>query len=138
MAVRSDDGSVRLVVRDEGGVRSVEEWKRVLRDALRDALRTRQAHAVTVIRETLAAIDNAEAVDASAAPQVQHGVIAGGVAGLGAGEVPRKVLLAGEVSAIIEREIQERRDAAAQYESLGRHDEATALRLQVEVLVSLA
>jgi hypothetical protein len=65
-------------------VRSIEEWKSVLRAALRDALRTRQAPAVAVLRETLAAIDNAEAADSSAAPPVQHGVIAGGVPGLGA------------------------------------------------------
>lgn len=51
-------------------------------------MRERQADAVAALRETLAAIDNAEAIDASAAPPVQHGVIAGGVAGLGAGEVP--------------------------------------------------
>jgi uncharacterized protein YqeY len=118
-------------------VKSVEEWKSVLRAALREALRTRQAHAVAVIRETLAAIDNAEAADASAAPSVQHGVIAGGVAGLGAGEVPRRVLSAEAVTAIVEREIRELRDAAATYSDLGRHDEASTLRLKLDVLVSL-
>lgn len=118
-------------------MRSVEEWKSVLRAALREALRTRQTHAVTVIRETLAAIDNAEAVDTSAAPPVQHGVIAGGVAGLGAGEVPRRVLSPEAVTVIIEREIQERRDAADTYASLGRDEEASALRLQLDVLVAL-
>jgi uncharacterized protein len=118
-------------------VRSVEEWKTVLRAALRDALRTRQVQAVAVLRETLAAIDNAEAADPSAAPPVQQGVIAGGVAGLGAGEVPRRTLSAEAVTAIVEREIQERRDAVTTYAALGRHDEASTLRLQLEVLVSL-
>lgn len=118
-------------------MRSVDEWKRVLRAALREALLTRQAHAVAVIRETLAAIDNAEAAEASAAPPVQHGVIAGGVAGLGAGEVPRRMLSAEAVTAIVEREIQERRDAATAYSALGRHDEASTLRLQLDVLASL-
>ena len=118
-------------------MRSVDEWKRVLRARLREALGTRQAHAVAVIRETLAAIDNAEAAEPSAAPPVQHGVIAGGVPGLGAGEVPRRVLSAEAVIAIVEREIQERRDAAATYSALGRHDEASALRLQLDLLVSL-
>src|SRR4051794_36829634 len=33
-------------------MKSVEEWKSVLRAALRDALRPRQAYAVAVIRET--------------------------------------------------------------------------------------
>jgi uncharacterized protein YqeY len=118
-------------------MRSVEEWKSVLRAALREAMRTRQAHAVAVLRETLAAIDNAEAADPSAAPPAQHGVIAGGVAGLGAGEVPRRRLGAEAVTAIVEREIQERRDAASSYSALGRDAEASTLMLQVDVLVSL-
>lgn len=118
-------------------MRSVEEWKRVLRAALRGALHARQVHAVAVLRETLAAIDNAEAADSSAAPPVQHGAIAGGVAGLGAGEVPRRKLSPEAVTAVIEREIQERRDAATTYSALGRHDEASTLKLQIDVLVSL-
>jgi uncharacterized protein YqeY len=118
-------------------MRSVEEWRGILRAALREAVRERQAHAVAALRETLAAIDNAEAVDASAAPPVQHGAIAGGVAGLGAGEVPRRRLGADEVTAIIEREIEERRSAASAYAALGRHDEAAVLRRQVDVLVAL-
>ena len=118
-------------------MRSGDEWRDVLRAALREAVRDRQAHAAAVLRETLAAIDNAEAVDASAAPPVQHGVIAGGVAGLGAGEVPRRRLRADEVTAIIEREIQERRSAASMYAALGRDEEAAVLRRQVDILVAL-
>lgn len=118
-------------------LRSVDEWKQVLRTALREAVRLRQMPAVAVIRETLAAIDNAEAADLTAAPPVQHGVIAGGVAGLGAGEVPRRTLSAEAVLAIVEREVQERRDAATTYSALGRQDDARALRLQLDVLVSL-
>ena len=118
-------------------MKTVEEWKSDLRAALLEAARSRQAHAVAVIRETLAAIDNAEAADPSASPPVQHGVIAGGVPGLGAGEVPRRLLSAEAVAAIVAREIQERRDAAATYSTLGQHDEANRLRLQVDVLVSL-
>jgi mRNA interferase MazF len=118
-------------------VRTVEAWKTVLRGALREALLAGQAHAVAVMRETLAAIDNAEAADPSAAPPVQAGLIAGGVAGLGAGEVPRRLLSAEAVTAIVEREIQERGAAAATYLALGRHEEASKLRLQLDLLVSL-
>lgn len=118
-------------------MRTVEEWKRVLREALREALRARQTHAVTVLRETLAALDNAEAADASAAPPVQHGVFAGSAPGLGAGEVPRRVLSAEAVIALLDREIQERRDAADSYAALGRPDEASTLRHQVDVLTAL-
>ena len=67
----------------------------------------------------------------------EPGVIAGGVAGLGAGEVPRRILSAEAVTAIVEREIQEWRDAAATYAALGRHDEASTLRVQVDVLAAL-
>lgn len=118
-------------------MRSVEEWKTVLRTALKEALRARQAHAVGVLRETLSAIDNAEAVDASEAPAVQHGVIAGGVVGLGAGEVPRRELSPEAVAAIINREQQERRDAAATFSAHGRSDEAQRLQLQIGVLDAL-
>jgi uncharacterized protein YqeY len=118
-------------------VKTVEEWKTLLRVALRDAMRARAAHAVTALRETIAALDNAEAADASSAPPEQQGVIAGGVVGLGAGEVARRSLSAEVATAIVERELQERRDAAATYEALGRKDEATALRVQVDLLVAL-
>ncbi len=118
-------------------LRSVDEWKRALRAALADALRTRQTHAVAVLRETLAAIDNAEAAEPGAPAPMQAGVFAGSVAGLGAAEVPRRVLSGDDVAAIIEREITERRDAAATYEKLGRHDEAATLTLQIDVLTAL-
>lgn len=118
-------------------MRSADEWRDVLRAALRAAVRTRQAHAVAALRETLAAIDNAEAVDPSAAPPAQHGVIAGGVPGLGAGEVPRRRLSAGEATAIVEREIVERQKAASEYAALGRDQEAAVLRLQVDILTAL-
>jgi uncharacterized protein len=118
-------------------LRTVEQWKTVLREALRASLHQRQADAVAALRETLAAIDNAEAADASAAPPVQAGVIAGGVAGLGAGEVPRRRLGPEEVAAIVAREIRERREAAATYAGLGRHDEATKLKQQADLLAGL-
>jgi uncharacterized protein YqeY len=116
---------------------TVDTWKQLLRDALKAALRARQPDVVAVLRETLAAFDNAEAADLSSAPPVQDGVIAGGVAGLGAGEVQRRTLSAAEATAIVEREIEERRDAAATYTAAGRHDEATRLTQQADVLAAL-
>lgn len=108
-----------------------------LRALLRDAARRRETEAVAVLREVLAAIDSAEAADPSAAPLVEHGVIAGGVPGLGAGEVPRRVLTGSEVAAIIDREIEERRQAAATYAALGQGEAAGKLQRAVAVLVSL-
>lgn len=118
-------------------MKTVDAWKQLLRDALKAALRARQTDVVAVLRETLAAIDNAEAADISAAPPVQDGVIAGGTAGLGAGEVPRRILSADAVTVIVEREIEERRAAAATYTAVGRHDEATRLTQQADVLAAL-
>lgn len=108
-----------------------------MRAALKDALRAREPLVVAVLRQALAAIDNAEAADVGAAPPAEPGVIAGGVAGLGAGEVPRRVLTAEAVTALMEREAQELRDAASAYSAMGKHEEARAVRRQLEVLDSL-
>jgi uncharacterized protein YqeY len=118
-------------------MRTVEDWKLHLRAALREALRAKDTTSLSAIRETLAAIDNAEAADLSQAPAAQSNVIAGAADGLGAGDVARRALGPGEVTAIIEREIQERRDSAASYASLGRQSEAAVLERQADVLQSL-
>jgi uncharacterized protein YqeY len=85
----------------------------------------------------LAATDNAEAADPSAAPPAEAGPIAGAVAGLGAGEVPRRQLGTDDVALIVEREIGERCEAATTFASLGRGDDARRLGRQVEILRSL-
>ncbi|RYZ34392.1 MAG: hypothetical protein EOO71_39160 [Myxococcaceae bacterium] len=119
-------------------MKTVDEWKATLRAALKDALRTRNAPVSAVLRETLAAIDNAEAPDVSAAPEaVVGGVIAGGVEGLGKGEVSRLLLSPEAVAALIQGEIQERREAVALYLQLGKAEEARALSAQVDVLLAL-
>ncbi|RKH69008.1 hypothetical protein [Corallococcus llansteffanensis] len=118
-------------------MRTVDEWKATLRAALKDALRTRNAPASAVLRETLAAIDNAEAPDMSVAPESVAGGIAGSAGGLGSGEVSRLLLSPEAVDALIQREIQERRDAVALYLQLGRPEEARALSAQVDVLLAL-
>lgn len=118
-------------------MKTVEEWKTALRSALKEAMRARSAETISVLRETLAAIDNAEAADSSAAPPVQDGLIAGGVAGLGAGEVVRRALTPEDVRAIVERELEEKRTAEATYVRLDHHDRAQLLRRQAEVLASL-
>jgi uncharacterized protein len=132
-----DESVDGTMARNRREVRTAGEWRDLLRAALRAAMRDRQHDSVAALRETLAAIDNAEAVDPSAAPPVQHGVIAGGVPGLGAGEVPRRCLSAEEATAIVDREIAERRRAVMTYANLGRVDEAAVFRRQVVALVVL-
>jgi len=118
-------------------MRTVDEWKGVLRTALQEAMRARQAEAVAALRETLAAIDNAEAPPLAYAPPPGEGPIAGSAAGLGAGEIARRALSAEEVLAIVQREIRERREAAATWEALGKGEEAARLRRQADALAAL-
>lgn len=87
-------------------------------DNLRDALRThlvrsmksRDREAVSVLRVTLAAIDNAEAVEVDAvapAGALEESPRAG------AAELPRRQLTEAEVRTVVESELAERRAAAA-------------------------
>ncbi len=119
-------------------MRTVENWRTLFRSELRRALVARRAHEIAVLRETLAAIDNAEAPPVTAAPPGEaSAVFAGGVRGLGAGEVARLQLSPEAVAAIIGREIEDRKRAAAEYLALGRRDEAGVLAAQIELLESL-
>src|SRR5262249_43622625 len=105
-----------------------------LRDALTAAMKARDVTAVRALRSVLAAIDNAEAADSSAAPRQEPGVIAGGVAGLGAGEFARRTVTEQDVRDILATAIEEREDAAVQYDALQRPDEAQRLRDEAVVL----
>ncbi|MBL0696170.1 hypothetical protein [Comamonas sp. JC664] len=118
-------------------MRTVNEWKATLRAALKEAMRARNAPATTVLRELLAAIDNAEAPDLSVAPGATDGVFAGSAGGLGSGEVSRLLLSPEAVQALVQREIQERQEAVDLYVKLGKHDEASGLKAQVDVLLAL-
>lgn len=118
-------------------MKTVDEWKAQLRSALKTELRARRPFAIAVLRETLAAIDNAEAAELRTAPVVKHGVIAGGVAGLGAGEVARRQLTPEDVSELLLKEIEERTAAKQQYLSLGRTEEAATLGQQLDLLNGL-
>jgi uncharacterized protein len=108
--------------------------RRRLRDELAAAMKARDATTVRALRSVLAAIDNAEAADASAAPRQEPGVIAGGAAGLGAGEVARRTVTEQDVRDILSMAIEEREDAALQYDALQRPDEAQRLRDEAVVL----
>jgi uncharacterized protein YqeY len=100
-------------------------------------MKDRDRVATAALRSALAAIDNAEAVDLSAAPRAQPGRIVGGVAGLGAGEVARRAITDDDVRAIVADAIAEREVAAAQYETLRRQGDAERLRVEAAVLGAL-
>jgi uncharacterized protein YqeY len=107
-----------------------------LRGALPPALKARDRVAVAALRSALAAIDNAQAVEAPPAPR-SGGVVAGAVAGLGAGEAPRRELSEGQIVAIVRAEVAERLAAAADYERAGRADAAGRLTAEADVLAAL-
>ena len=97
-------------------------------------MKTRDTVAIAALRSALAAVDNAEAVDIASAPAAQPGHIAGGVAGLSAGEVPRRTLSDADVRRVVRAVIDQRDHAATQYEALGRHEEAARVRAEVNAL----
>ena len=107
-----------------------------LRAALAPAMRQRDRVAMSALRSALAAIDNAEAVDPAHAPRPGQGRIAGAVSGVGAAEVPRRTLSAGEAAQVVRAEIAQREAAAAAYERLGREEQAARLRAEAAVLAA--
>jgi uncharacterized protein YqeY len=110
-----------------------------LRAALPAAMKARDTVAVAALRSALAAIDNAEAVEAAPAPPpgAGHPDLAGTVAGLGAAEAERRTLMEAQVEQIVRAEVADRLAAAQAYERAGRHERAGRLRAEAGVLSSL-
>lgn len=110
-----------------------------LRGALRGAMKARDKTAVSALRSTLAAIDNAEAVDAGPAPVTgaEHARVAGAIPGVGTAEVPRGDLSEGDVEAIVRDAISECEGAAVEYETTGHPDMAERLRHESRILSGL-
>jgi uncharacterized protein YqeY len=110
-------------------------------------MKARDGLAVTALRSALAAIDNAEAVDATQAPrgtghpepgdpEARHPEFAGTVAGLGAAEVERCSLTPAQVERIVRAEVTDREAAAVDYERAGQVEHADRLRGEAKVLTS--
>jgi hypothetical protein len=92
---------------------------------------------VAALRTTLAALDNAEAVEVE---EQEFGSLAIEAApvGVGAREVARRELSEDEVARVVRAEITDRIDAAEVYEKAGRHERARRLREEAEALASVA
>ena len=92
---------------------------------LKLAMSARDRTAVAVLRTTLAALANAEAVSADGSrPAV----------GAFANEVSRRELDDAAIRRVIEGERAELAASADEYDAVGQRDEATALRQQLAVL----
>jgi uncharacterized protein len=96
-----------------------------LRAALPAAMKARDRLAVSVLRSTLAALDNAEAI---APGQTKGLAIEQSPIGAGAAEAPRRELTPDDLVRIVRDEIATREAAAADYQRAGHPDRASALR----------
>ena len=94
---------------------------------LKEAMKARDPSRVAVLRATLGAVANAEAVAPPGGPISL-------TAAAGTTEVARRELSAAEVRSIIDREKAELLAAAEEREALGLHDDAAELRGQASLL----
>ena len=107
-----------------------------LRAALKTAMKARDRDTVSALRSTLAAIDNAEAVDASAmAPGAL--AIEQSPVGVGVAEVERRNLTEDQVAEIVRTEIADREAAARDYDRRGSTEHAELLRTQARAIAAL-
>ena len=109
---------------------AAEAMRRRLRERLQSALRARDALTAAVMRTTIAAIDNAQAV-ALAQPDARYQVRTFGEAGV---EVPRRELAQADVDALLAAEVAQRLETAHQFERHGQGAAAARLRDEASVL----
>jgi uncharacterized protein len=115
-----------------------DDLRTPLRRQLSAAVREHHRPAVSALRSALAALDNAEAVRPGEdfQPEVsQH--IAGGVAGVGAAEVERRVLDVESQRALVRAEIESSLVAAMTYQQHGQRTRAAELRMGADVLAAV-
>lgn len=105
-----------------------------LQEALRESLRSRDQHAAAALRSALGAIDNAEAVSGGQVSETGNRDVAKARLGVGVAEVNRRELSPMELAAILRNEVDERLAAAAEYERLGRLEQAARLRSEAAAL----
>ncbi|WP_216870330.1 hypothetical protein [Modestobacter excelsi] len=107
-----------------------------LRTALPGALKQRDGALVAVLRATLAALDNAEAV----APTDDRESLAleETPVGVGVWEVARRELSDEDIELVVRAEIDERQTAARVYEQAGEHEHARRLRHEADTLTAVA
>jgi uncharacterized protein YqeY len=118
-------------------MQSDDDLRAHLRRQLRAAVRDRDRIAVGALRDAIAALDNAEAVEPGETVTTVSDFVAGGVLGLGAAEAERRVLDAESQRAIVEAEVESRLAAAATYEQNGQSSRATDLRGSADVLLAV-
>lgn len=107
------------------------ELRNGLRSELRQAMRDRDRDTVRVLRSVLGAIDNAES-EGVAAPRA--GAIESSAIGVGAAEASRRELTDADVRAVIDAELAERSETAADLERAGHDAAAEPVRAEVATI----
>jgi len=119
----------------EAGERQGREIREGLRAALTAAMKARDRVAVAALRSTLAALENAEAVDRPAGTDARLGI--GQIpVGVGAAEAERRVLTSAQVVGLVRAEVAEREAAAREYERSGHVEQAERLRGEAGVIAA--
>src|SRR5262245_40981666 len=106
-----------------------------LRDALLTAMKSRDRRTAGVLRSTLAAIDNAEAVEVAASTD-RGMAIEQSPFGVGASDAQRRILTEAQVEQIVHAEATAREAAARDYDTAGRPERAELLRAEAQVLLA--
>ncbi|MCF3102107.1 hypothetical protein IPZ58_10975 [Streptomyces roseoverticillatus] len=97
-------------------------------------MRARDKTAVSALRATLAALDNAEAVPVDEA-ELRGGALEHAPVGAGATEAARRELSESNVVDVVRAEAAERLEAATQLTALAHADRAAQLRAEAAVLL---
>ncbi|MEV6567967.1 hypothetical protein [Streptomyces kronopolitis] len=97
-------------------------------------MRARDKAAVSALRATLAALDNAEAVPVDEA-RLRGGALEHAPAGVGVTEAARRELSEPGVADLVRAEAAERLDAAAQLDPSAHADRVARLRAEAAVLL---
>jgi uncharacterized protein YqeY len=105
-----------------------------LRQALPEAMRARDKAAVSALRATLAALDNAEAVPVGEA-ELRGVALEQSPVGAGATEGARGELSERRVDEVVRAEVAERLEAAAQLTAPAHAERAARLRAEAAVLL---
>lgn len=112
-----------------------EEIRETLRKDLTAAMKARDSDVVAALRTAIAAVDNAQAVEAAHRPETatsEH--FAGAHVGLGVTEAERRHLDIDEIRDILRTQINERTAEADRYDALGQADAAARLRREADAL----
>ena len=105
-----------------------------LRRDLLVAMKARDSVAVAALRSALAAIENAEAVEAIPSQQPARSEHIAGATSHREAEVERRVLTAADERGLVQSQVNQRLMAAREYEKRGRQGDADRLLAEVDVL----